>query len=85
MMTMNAIPVPANLNVSVENRSCNWELFKQTWKYYEIATALIEKPENIRVATLLSIIGHEALRVYNAFTWQQNEEKTVESVLQKFE
>ena len=84
-MATNSIPVPSNLNIAVENRSCNWELFKQTWTYYEIATALTDKPENVRMATLLSIIGPEALRVFNAFTWQQNEEKTVDSILQKFE
>ena len=60
-MAMVGIPPPKELDLSVENRSNNWELFQQTWQNYEIASGLSEKPENVKVATLLSIIGHSAL------------------------
>ena len=79
------IPVPISLNLSADSRSFNWDLFKQSWINYEIATGLDEKPENKRIATLLSIIGPDALQVYNAFVWHQGEERTISSVLNKFE
>ena len=80
-----AIPVPKSLSLSQESRSLNWDIFKQKWSNYELATNLRSKPEEQRTATLLSIIGDEALMVYNAFTWQPQEPKTVENILLKFE
>ena len=79
------IPVPRSLDISPDNRSFNWDLFKQSWTNYELATGLNEKPDNVRVATLLSIIGYDALQAYNAFVWQPAEEKTIDAVLEKFE
>ena len=79
------IPVPKALDICSDGRSSNWELFRQSWDNYELATSLIEKPEPQRVATLLSIIGYEALIVYNAFDWSHDEQKTVQNVLQRFE
>ena len=49
------IPIPKNLDISPNNRTFNWELLKQTWLNYEIATGQYEKTDQIRVATLLSI------------------------------
>ena len=80
-----SLPIPNVLQLTPENRSTNWDLFKQRWNNYEIATGLVNKPEEIKLATLLSTIGEEALIVYNAFNWSQDEEKTVSAVLEKFE
>ena len=84
-MTSLNIPAPKPLNISQESRSQNWELFRQSYENYELATGLKDKNQDQRVAVLLSIIGYDALRVYNAFHWPEGEEKTVESVLQRFE
>ena len=81
MQEMASIRPPKEFDISVENRCQNWELFQQTWLNYEIASGLNEKTENVRVATLLSVIGNDAIRTYNAFTWQLNEAKTVASIL----
>ena len=83
-MAANYIPVPQPLDVSQKQRSNSFDIFKQTWENYEVATGLREKPEPQRAATLLSIIGHEALVVYNAFAWQTSEERNVETILEKF-
>ena len=40
-----------------------------------------EKSEELRVASLLTIIGRDLLRVYNAMVWQQTNMKTVENAL----
>ena len=70
-----SVPIPKVLQLTPENRSTNWDLFKQRWNNYEIATGLVNKPEEIKLATLLSTIGEEALIVYNAFNWSQDEGK----------
>ena len=72
----NMIPVPKSLDISPGNRCINWEMFKQSWQLYEIASGIREKPEEVRVATLLSVIGSDALQIYNAFVWYQGEEMT---------
>ena len=79
------IPIPEKLIISGANKSTNWNIFKQTWNNFEIATGLQSRPEDQRLATLLSVVGNEALVVYNAFTWQENEIKSVETVIRKFE
>ena len=84
-MASAVIPIPKPLNVGAENKSVNYDLFKQTWTNYELATGLKSSSNEQRLATLLSVIGTEALIVYNAFTWSPNEVKTVESTLAKFE
>ena len=66
------ISTPKNLDISPNNRTFNWESFKQTWLNYEIATELNEKTDQMIVATLLNIIGNDALQVYNAFVWNEH-------------
>ena len=66
------IPVPKALDVSPEGRDYNYELFQQSWRNYEVATGLHEKTNEQRVATLLSIVGFEALTIYNAFHWEED-------------
>ena len=78
------IPTPKNLDNSPNNRTFNWELFKQTWLNYEIVTGLNEKTGQIRVATLLSIIGYDALQVYNAFGWNEHDQLTTDNIIAKF-
>ena len=79
------IPTAKKLDISPNNRTFNWELFKQTWLNYEIATELNEKTDQIRVATLLSIIGNDALQVYNAFVWNEHDQLTTDNIIAKFE
>ena len=70
------IPIPEKLDLNGAGKSMNFELFQQSFKNYELATGLVNKPEEQRVATLLSIIGRDALVGFNAFIWRK-EEKTV--------
>jgi len=77
------LPVPDKLCLSAEQRSTNWESFQQKWNNYEVASGLSEKTEAVRLATLLTIIGDEALLVYNTFKWGRDT-PTVSAVLTKF-
>ena len=64
----------------------SWSLFKQKWRNYEIASGLKNKEGETRVATLLSIIGDDALEVYNGFQWETvGDNIKIDKVLEKFE
>ena len=79
------LPVPEVLNVTSGNRSKNCDVFHQKWTNFALATGIEEKQEKTKVATLLTIVGSEALEIYNTFEWNEQEEKTVEQILLKFE
>lgn len=84
-MDRNIIPTPPELNVVNGNRSKNFDIFKQKWENFELATEMESKPNKVRVATLLSVVGTEALEIYNTFQWENSEEKTVTKILDKLE
>ena len=42
----------------------NWELVKQQWRDYEVATSLDQKSQSIRLATFRSVIGKECLQIF---------------------
>ena len=79
------LPVPEALNVISGNRSKNFDVFKQKWMNYAIATGLDTKTEKQKLATLLTIIGSEAIEVYNTFEWINEAEMICENVLDRFE
>ena len=77
---------PDPLQLSKGNSSQNWKRFKQKWNNYELATDIAGKDDQVRVATFLTVIGDEALDVYNAFTWDSDEDKVkMDKVLEQFE
>jgi len=78
-----ALPVPEKLDLRSENRSKKWENFHQKWNNYEIASGLSDKTEEVKLATLLTVIGDDALTVYNTFKLS-NGQKNVSTVLSRF-
>lgn len=66
--------------------SKTWQQFKQSWQIYEIASATIEKSPVVRLATFLHVAGPDAVKKYNGFTFESEEEKSnLDIVLQKFD
>ena len=55
-MTFVNIPVPDPVEVKGDLLS-NWTFFKDQWENYEVVTGLREKSKNVRVATLISVVG----------------------------
>ena len=77
---------PAPLNVEDRaHRGENWRRFERDWKISEQAAKVsIETPE-VRVASLLNIIGHDALDMYDTFDWGDYPEHkdNIEKVLEQ--
>ncbi|XP_035690003.1 uncharacterized protein K02A2.6-like [Branchiostoma floridae] len=54
------VPKPVEMTGDVSE---NWEIFKDEWASYEIATEKNKKPKEIRVATLKTVIGRDCLDI----------------------
>ena len=86
MAQRHVLSPPEPLILTQGNVSQNWKRFKQKWGNYEIAIGIATKDDKIRVATLLTVIGDEALDVYNSFTWNNPADNgKIEKVLEQFE
>ena len=71
---------PHPLQLSKGNSSQNWKRFKQKW-----TNGIFRKENQVRVATFLTVIGDEALDLYNAFTWDSADDKIkIDKVLEQF-
>jgi len=81
-----SLPPPEPLQLQQGNTTQKWKKFKQKWSNYEIATGVAKKDEPTHVATLLTVIGKEAVNVYNTFIWDdKGNELKIEKALEKFE
>ena len=81
-----SLPPPEPLQIQQGNTAQKWKKFGEKWNKYEIATGVAKKDEPTSVATLLTVIGEEAVDVYNTFTWdEEGNELKIEKALEKFE
>jgi hypothetical protein len=68
------------------NLSENWRKWKQRFKVYMIASGNSSKSDETKSAILLHVAGPEALKIYNAFTWDEEADKDkVDKIMEKFE
>ena len=59
---------------------------KQKYANYEIGTGVNTKESATRVATLLTVIGNDAIDVFNTLTWDaEDDDKKIDKVLEKLE
>ena len=85
MATVN-IPAPKSLNINDKSASSLWKSCKKTWERFEIATGIDKAGDKKRVCTLLSIIGEDAVKVFDTFEYGDGEtEDSIHDVLNKFE
>ena len=68
MATNFSLLPPTALDIHDSQASAKWKKFKLAWTNYAMDTELHEKPEAVRVATLLVVIGEEACDVFSTFT-----------------
>ena len=79
------IPPPRPL-VMDNNLSTNWKQWRKVWQRFEIATGTFKQEGLIRVATLLSVVGEDAAKVYDTFTWDDDQdEECIDDVLRQFD
>ena len=83
---MDKLTPPDPLDLDGSNVSDMWRKWNQRFKLFSLASRLSSKDEGIQAATLLHVIGPDALEVYNTFSWENEEDKRkVTKILEKFE
>ena len=79
------IKPPQPLVINPDTIASDWKLFEQKWKNYSKITHLNDQEESYKVALLLHTLGDDALRIYNGFHFDTEEDnRTVAEILQKF-
>ncbi|CAH3187411.1 unnamed protein product [Porites lobata] len=79
------LPPPKPLVVD-DNLASNWKPWKKVWQRYEIATGIYKQENLVRVSTLLSVIGEEAVKAFDTFAWSEGQsENNITDVLAKFD
>ena len=77
---------PPKLLVMDENLAKNWRQWKKIWRQYVIATGTYKQDDLVRVSRLLSVIGEDAAKTFDTFTWSDGEkEDSIKDVLAKFD
>ena len=67
------------------NLAENWRRWKQRFQLYLVASGTAEKDDFVQSATLLHVVGEDALEIYNTFTWERAEDQNkVEKIIEKF-
>ena len=84
MASGTGIPVPAPMDMKGDLTQ-NWDFFRESWDNYEIATELREKSLEVRVATLLAVIGKHALRIYRHLPTTEGEGRSPKAIMDKLE
>jgi len=78
-------PEPLNL-VDREHSGEHLRRFKRDWTYYELSARIHKEDPKIRVASLLNVIGSEAVDMYDSFDWDSPDDAdNIDIVLQKFD
>ena len=86
-MATTTAKAPAPLNLSDRlHQGENWKLFRREWKFYELAAGIHRKADEVRVASLLNVVGKEGLDMYETFQWEDTSHALkIDKVLEKFE
>ncbi len=68
------------------NVDCEWRTFKQRFTLYLQALGLDTKPDARKIALLLTVVGPQAVEVFNTFVYADGEDKDkYDTVVQKFD
>lgn len=63
----------------------NWTFWKQRFQNYTKAAEINKKNEGTQCALLLHLIGKEGHRIYNTFTFAEEEKDKLDALLKKFD
>ena len=81
---------PPEKLVLSRNSKENFRKFMQQFVIYIIAAGIEDKVADIQCATLLHVIGPDAVEIFNTFKWNEDgdtagDDKNVDKILGKYE
>lgn len=80
----NFIRPPKPLVVGGESIANNWKLWIQQYEWFEIATNMRHKSQNVQVATFMSSIGTDAVVIFNTFGCTAEEMGCIDEIKRRF-
>ena len=85
MAGASGLPFPPQLNLR-GNLAVSWKRFKRVWENYEITAGLDTKENPLRVATLLTCLGPDAIELFDGFTFAEDADKEdPDKIIEQFE
>ena len=79
-----ALPPPAPLDIRDSNAAEKWKEFEQAWRNHSVTMKLQQEFEAVQIATLLTVIGAEARKVFSTFTFDGDNRDRIQLVLESF-
>ena len=67
-------PPPGPL-ITTGNLAQHWRDWRQIWNAYEVVAGLTEETSEYRIATFVTCIGQDALKIYNPLPFQRPQDK----------
>lgn len=80
----NFIRPPKPIVIQSGNNAHNWEIWIQQYQWFETATEMNRKPQNVQIATFMSSIGTDAVIIFNTFGCSDEELANVDLIKQRF-
>ena len=82
---MDAFRPPAPLRLDSPNLAAEWSYFEKKFKWFLVAIGADGKSNDTKLAMLLTTVGDDAVKVFETFTYAQDESADVfDVVMQKF-
>lgn len=68
------------------NQGENWKSFRREWKFCGLAAGTHKEAQEVRVASLLNVVGKEGIDMHQTFRWENSSDaRKLDKVLETFE
>lgn len=82
---MESFRPPAPLRLNSSNLEAEWSSFEKKFNWFLVAIGADKKPDGTKLAMLLTTVGDEAVKVFEAFTYDESESaERFDVVVRKF-
>ena len=82
---MESFRPPAPLRLTSSNLEADWSSFEKKFNWFLVAIGADKKPDGIKLAMFLTTVGDDAVKVFEAFTYDEGESaERFDVVVRKF-
>ena len=81
---ISSIPLPSPVSTTGDAWNC-WEIFREQWIDYEVASGLKEKDAAVRVATLRTAMGRDCRQTLKQLELSEDDSKEPDAILESLE
>jgi len=82
---MESFRPPPTLQLNSSNLESEWQSFEKKFRWFLIAIGADKKPDATKLTMLLTTVGDDAVKIFEAFTYIEGESaERFEDVIRKF-